>query len=348
MSLGQDVQPRAPACIVCSARMTEHYSKMFDNRYGYPGYFSIFRCPECEQMQTEPLLSDADLPTLYSKYYPRREIDCEALVRYVRDPGARRERNRRWLSGTDNQGQYSARRGMAVLDYGCGTGQSLLELEKLGAEAYGLEADPNVRQVVDTLNLRIHIGTLDDNPFPGVFFDLIVLNQVLEHIPQPHHMLAKLRARLRPGGRIALSFPNSASVYRRQFGRDWINWHVPYHLHHFNPRSARLFFERHGWRVLSMRTITPNLWTVLQLRAAEERSDMGVANALWTGQRVLQEDGLEKRTPSSSRSMRALYSLAQRANGRGMQAVVTAFNRACDALGLGDSILVTIAETHPA
>jgi SAM-dependent methyltransferase len=328
---------KGPACIACGSATAEHFSGIYDDRYGYPGYFSLFRCSACLQMQTVPLLSEAELPELYASYYPRRQIDIDALQRQVGEPRAPLARRRRWWSGTDNQAHYAAKDGMAVLDYGCGAGLSLLELRELGAEGYGLEADANVRQVVDALKLRIHIGSIDDDPFPGVRFDLIVLNQVLEHIPQPERLLAKLAARLKPGGQVGLAFPNSASFYARRFGRSWINWHVPYHLHHFNPRSTRLFFARHGWRVHSLRTITPNLWTVLQLRANVERTSMGVPNPLWTGEPA--------RAPnmSASRGELALHRFGLRANQGGRRFVLAAFNRAVDALAMGDSILVTVA-----
>jgi len=334
-------ETEAPGCIACDTRMAAHYASMFDDRYGCPGYFAIFRCPACQHMQTVPLLAESELPALYAKYYPRRHIDIDALLRQVGKPATLRARIDRWLSGTGNQGQYAATEGMAVLDYGCGAGLSLLELREFNAEGYGLEADPNVRQVVDALKLRIHIGSIDDDPFPGVRFDLIVLNQVLEHIPAPDRLLGKLAGRLKAGGRMVLAFPNSASLYARRFGRDWINWHIPYHLHHFNPRSARLFFARHGWRILSMRTITPNLWTVLQLRAPVERTSMGQPNGLWTGER--RATPTEQTSRAASRQALAMQAFALRANQPLRRSLLAVFNRAVDALGLGDSILVTIA-----
>jgi FkbM family methyltransferase len=337
-----------PRCIACDTPMVEHYRQMFDDRYGYPGYFSLHRCPECRQIQTLPLLDDGDLPSVYGNYYPRREIDVAALQRAAVDATSKAERRRMWYAGTYNQGHYAARPGMAVLDYGCGAGQSLLELQKLGTHAYGLETDPNVKQVVDALGLRIHIGSIDDNPFPGVRFDLIVLNQVFEHIPQPALLLPKLAARLKPGGRVILSFPNSASVFARRFGREWINWHIPYHLHHFNPASTRRFFKRHGWKVESLRTITPNLWTVLQMRAAVERTRMGVPNPLWTGVPASEPIELEAGSSQPSHSLLKLHAFALRANEARPRRLLTAFNRLIDAVGLGDSILVTVRPSqHP-
>src|SRR6185436_5458334 len=93
-------------CIACGSVMAEKYSSMFDDRYGYPGYFSLYQCPACSQLQTVPLLREAEIPALYRDYYPRREIDTAALERSVGDPGSPAARYRRWVSGTDNQGQY--------------------------------------------------------------------------------------------------------------------------------------------------------------------------------------------------------------------------------------------------
>jgi SAM-dependent methyltransferase len=327
-------------CIACNTEMLPFLEQMFDDRYGFPGYFDIYQCPGCKQCQTTPLLRDEDLPDLYGKYYPRREIDIEALVKQIGDPCDPSEMRRRQRNGTDNQGQYLTRPGMSVLDYGCGAGASLLEIKALGAEAYGIEADPNVKQVIDALGLRIHIGTLDDMPFAGMKFDLIVLNQVLEHIPHPELLLARFTQLLKPGGKLVLSFPNAGSVFARFFKRTWINWHIPYHLHHFNPRSARKFLERCNWQVRSVRTITPNLWTVLQCRAAIETTSMGAPNSMWTGK--LAKPNQDSPKTASPWLLNTLRKFALSVSRPIPNAVLTFFNRFIDRLGLGDSILIEL------
>lgn len=328
-------------CIACNTPMVLLYEKMFDDRYGCPGFFDVYRCPSCKQAQTMPLLHDDELPDLYGNYYPRSEIDIEALKRQVGRPSDPLEIKKRYLNGTDNQGQYVAGPNMRVLDYGCGAGLSLLEIEALGADAYGIEADPNVQQVIDQLGLRIHIGSLDDAPFDGIFFDLIVLNQVLEHIPEPEILLDKLRSRLKPGGRLLLSFPNAGSIYARYFKRMWINWHIPYHQHLFNPRSAHLFFERCGWKIVSLRTITPNLWTILQFRALIETTKMGIPNPMWTG-KPSSIGGPDVTSVQPSWLHRRLRRLALSASNPVASSVLTLLNRTVDRLGYGDSLLIEL------
>lgn len=324
--------------------MVPLFEKMFDDRYGYPGYFDIFHCSNCGQAQTTPLLRDSDLSDVYGGYYPRKNIIIEDLVNQARDPMSPATVLARQRSGTDNQGQYLAKPGMVVLDYGCGAGVSLLELAAIGADAYGIEADPNVRQVVDQLKLRIHIGMIDDAPYQEGQFDLIILNQVIEHLPDPAAILEKLRRLLKPGGRFALSFPNAGSVYARQFGRRWINWHIPYHLHHFNAKSMRLFFERNGWKVLSTRTLTPNLWTFLQFKVAPEVPEIGKAQQTWTGN---EEDTAAKLDFSQMNAItRRLRNFVMQSYPPGFpNTAVGRFNRFIDGIGQGDSFLIEIQPT---
>jgi SAM-dependent methyltransferase len=322
------------ACIACGSANQTYIDKIWDNRYGSPGIFSILKCVSCDQMVTSPLLSEQDLPALYSRYYPRRAVDFTALrneADLVLLPDAERIRQR---NGTDNQGHYLVKSGQRVLDIGCGSCVSLLEVRNLGGESWGIETDPNVRAIADHFGLTVHIGSIHDNPFPGADFDLIVLNQVIEHVPDPIALLKLVRGRLRSGGRVVLAFPNAGSLNKLISGRKWINWHIPYHLHHYNKRSFPKIAKQAGYEVASVRTITPNLWTVLQLRAYGNVAAEGQASTAWTGS--------GPSIPSSSPfAMRRKNRIASRATGLAC-GFIGPFNRAADRLGMGDSLLVEL------
>lgn len=332
---------QTPACIACAGQMAPLFEKMFDDRYGYPGYYDVFQCPNCLQSQTFPLLKDEELAGVYSRYYPRKSIKIQELVDESSDPLSRDRIRARWREGTSNQGQYLAQRGMTVLDYGCGAGGSLLEMRNMGIDAYGIEADANVQQVVDSLGLRIHIGTIEEAPYQNGQFDLIILNQVIEHLPDPSATLSKLEKFLKPGGRMALSFPNARSIYARAFGRKWINWHIPYHLHHFNASSMRIFFARHGWEVLKSRTITPNIWTYLQFRVAPEVPEMGRPQQTWTQSPTDDPASYDfNQMPFLLRKLRPFVMKFDRSRLSNNALIAT--NRLIDRLHLGDSFLVEI------
>jgi SAM-dependent methyltransferase len=307
---------------------------MWDDRYGAPGTFAVLKCVSCGQMVTSPPLTEADLPALYSRYYPRRDVDFTALRREADAVLLEGAADKRHRDGTDNQGHYLVKPGQRVLDIGCGSCVSLLEVRNLGGESWGIEADPNVRAIADHFNLTVHIGSIHDNPFPGVDFDLIVLNQVIEHVPDPLALLKLVRDRLRPQGRVVLAFPNTGSLNKLVSGRKWINWHIPYHLHHYNKSSFGRLAQRAGYRVVSTRTITPNVWSLLQLRAYLGTADEGRASAAWTeaGPSVASDA-----PPLPGRGVRSRV-------GRLVRGTIGPFNRIADRLGLGDSLLVELVK----
>lgn len=327
------------SCPVCGGGKFLLGRLAYDDRYGHPGSFHLAECGNCGHLVTLPRLAEQDLPNLYGTYYPRKSLSPESVAEQasaVRKPFARL---RRWWMGTDNQGQYAARSGERVLDIGCGSGASLLEAQALGAEAYGVEADPNVEQLASALGLRIHQGNIGDRPFPELAFDLIILNQVIEHIPEPDKAMMQVAARLVPGGRVVMVFPNRNSIWCRLTGARWINWHIPYHLHHFNLATFERLARRCGFEVVHSRTITPNLWTVLQWRASRHPVPQGQPNPIWLPGLTSKESG-QRTGVGPRRLLRRFVVLA-------VLSLVAILNRAIDFLGFGDSLMVELKRATP-
>jgi methionine biosynthesis protein MetW len=107
-------------------------------------------------------------------------------------------------------------RDATVLDLGCWDG---LLLATLGARAngrgLGVERDPDAAARARVRGVEVVAADLDDPAWPdalrGRRFDAVVLADVLEHVRDPHAVLAAVRTRcLAPGGRVVLSVPNVA------------------------------------------------------------------------------------------------------------------------------------------
>ena len=326
-------------CIICSQQLQLYYEDVYDDRYGFSEIYDLLKCPNCNQYQTIPLLDESYLSTLYSIYYPRKNIDVVGINKQAKQITSIFSPLIRWWKGDNNQGQYYAKRGENVLDYGCGNGTSLVELRLIGANAYGIEADQNVRQVIMPLDLNIHIGALEPNTFNGIKFDLIILNQVLEHIPNPDALLKSLSSHLNANGRIILSFPNSNSFFANFFKRKWINWHIPYHLHHFNLGSSSIYFNNLGWDIKFKKTITPNLWTIIQCKTYLEDIHAGEKSNFWSTFIVSK---CAKKKESISESI--ICFVSHNSSNRAIYFLISCFNRIIDFLGLGDSILICISK----
>lgn len=321
-------------CPVCEGNAFESEMEIFDDRYGEPNRYRLARCGECGHLATAPRLSEDDLPGLYGGYYPRKKISGDDIRRQASECQNLLANLRRWWNGTDNQGQYSVRPGEVMLDVGCGSGTSLLEAKMLGAIAFGVEADPNVKPIAAGLGLTIHFGSLKDRPFPEQSFDLIVMNQVIEHLPDPNLALQMLGERLAPNGRMVLVFPNTSSLWRRISGSRWINWHIPYHQHHFDRRGFERMVRHCGFEVVRSRTITPNVWTLLQLRANRYQPLLGQPSPIWAV--ADRSDSVSASAESwKVNSIRMLLRVS-------VLSILALLNRVVDALGVGDSLLVEL------
>lgn len=95
-----------------------------------------------------------------------------------------------------------------ILDVGPGSGFVGQALKERGySQLYAVEIDPQARQHVASIYNRVEE---DLRGLPGMKFDLVLLLDVLEHMPAPEEFLCTVAQMVNPGGRILISVPNIA------------------------------------------------------------------------------------------------------------------------------------------
>lgn len=314
-------------CLICKSPVYLLFSNLFDDRYGAEGFHNIFRCKRCGYTITSPGIKKKEIGSFYADHYPLSSYTAEGIRKMVSLP----IKFISWLKGIDNISHWYIKKGKEVLDIGSGSCLSLLEIQKLGGEAYGIEPDPNAQVIAKKLNLKVFQGFISDNPFPDIKFDFITASQVIEHDPDPISFLKNARRKLTVNGEIILSFPNVDSFYAKIFGRKWLNWHAPYHLSFLSRNSLEIAAEKSGLEIIKIRSITPNIWTVLQLRMIISPIIHGKVNPIWvtnTGNHDA-ESGRDKLEMRFFKKMLPVFTL-----------LFLFANRIIDLLGLGDSYLV--------
>lgn len=99
-----------------------------------------------------------------------------------------------------------------LLDCGCGAGEYVLALtERFQIDAFGVEYSPDKVQQAhcsDALRNRVREANLESIPFSSEHFDAVLLNEVLEHVPDEAKVLAEIHRVLRDGGRVIVFSPN--------------------------------------------------------------------------------------------------------------------------------------------
>ena len=102
------------------------------------------------------------------------------------------------------------------LEIGCGFGFALdFSRYAFGWEVLGVDPSPLAGAGGEALGLPVFRtyfnADLDLGPEP---FDLVLCSEILEHVAEPHSLLAAIRDRLSPEGLLVLSTPNLAIVRR--------------------------------------------------------------------------------------------------------------------------------------
>ncbi|HEX7243748.1 MAG TPA: class I SAM-dependent methyltransferase [Longimicrobiaceae bacterium] len=134
----------------------------------------------------------------YVSEYPRGRFILETLRRYV--PG--------WDP-----------RGLDVLDVGCGDAGVLIALAEEGARACGIEPYERsvergrVRAEEHGVSMDLRAGFAESLPWADGSFDLVVLDNVLEHVQDRERTLAEIRRVLRPEGILYLVTPKPFALY---------------------------------------------------------------------------------------------------------------------------------------
>jgi 2-polyprenyl-3-methyl-5-hydroxy-6-metoxy-1,4-benzoquinol methylase len=298
-----------------------------DDRYGYPGRFRAVRCAACGHAQlVDPPREEAQ-GALYSKFYPRASFRPGDYRAYQPPP-----RMRGWLEGAKALAALWVRPGSRVLEIGCGYGEMVGYLEKLGCEVQATELDENVAALARRQGFAIRIGPFDAENYPKGHFDYVLLNQVLEHILDPADLLRQLRGVLAPAGTVVISTPNADSLLRRLFSSRWVHWHAPYHVHLFTPRSLRSLAAAAGFEVRMLRTVSPSGWLLYQWCHGIGYPRAGEPHPFWS-ERV-------RKTLAQRIAYRSLHLATQGSRLNHLLA------RGLDAAGLGDNLLALLVKAR--
>ena len=134
-----------------------------------------------------------------------------------------------------------------VLDAGCRYGD-LTRLFSEHNDVMGIDIDKhaleicgragNIQTSVQNLNCRL--------AFSDMAFDVVVMSEVLEHLPYPDITLSEIARVLRPGGRLIGSVPNATRLKNRLrflFSGDVEEDRT--HLFHYSQDKLRLLIAKH-------------------------------------------------------------------------------------------------------
>jgi SAM-dependent methyltransferase len=137
-----------------------------------------------------------------------------------------------------------------VLDFGCGAGHIVELLRKAGISAFGCEAfyGGGAARIPDELSGFILAMQGNVIPFPACTFDVVINNQVMEHVEDIDAALSEIHRVLKPGGTLLSLFPDKSVWHEGHCG-------VPL-LHRFPKQSTFRIYYALLWRSIGFGKFT--------------------------------------------------------------------------------------------
>lgn len=113
-----------------------------------------------------------------------------------------------------------------VFEDGCGLGSYLQRLSAPGNLTIGLDIEFERTLDAAQKNPSVICGVGEHLPFPSNSFDLVLSNEVLEHVQNDREAVREIVRTLKPGGRLALFCPNRGYPFETH----GIYWRGKYHF----------------------------------------------------------------------------------------------------------------------
>jgi SAM-dependent methyltransferase len=216
------------ACYLCDSRAMV--------RTGEVNGYSVAACGECGYQGLHPQPSDGALADIYTREYGLLDGTEERNTLKRRTAG----HYLRLLEAYRNCGECRGK----LFEAGCGTGEFLAAAIAAGYEAAGVEILPHACEQARRTGAKVTCG--DISTVPNERYDVVVMNDFIEHVRDPRATLKTAHHLLRPGGAIFLATPSLDSWSARLLGRRWMEF-KPEHLHYFRRKTIELVLRQAGY-----------------------------------------------------------------------------------------------------
>lgn len=252
-------------CPICGNNNFNFLYQQLDKNLGISGSFSLFKCKKCLAvfLNPQPDCKESE------KFYPKKDYYSLDKIKTKKDSiktKIKLKLYRIYFMGEKNIFKkiifspinflirgVVIKKGVKLLDIGCGSGQFLYEMKSLGLDVYGVEPGKFDEYGNTKYDLHIKKGDIDHVKYKKEYFDLITLNHVLEHIIDPNKTLFEIKGILKRNGIFILGVPNTASLAFKIFGKNWLALDVPRHLINYSAKNLKFLLEKNGFKIIKTR-----------------------------------------------------------------------------------------------
>ncbi|MEM3127027.1 MAG: class I SAM-dependent methyltransferase [Candidatus Woesearchaeota archaeon] len=233
-------------CNLCKA---DNYDFLF-RKQG----FNIVKCKKCSLVYVNPRLTQRELVANYNAnkispvpYYKEHfEEDKQTFRKRIKIIKKYKKRGK-------------------LLDIGCSIGTFLETAKEENFEGQGIDINKQAISVAQKKGLNVKVANIEKNKISGAPFDIIVMNDLIEHVTDPVKTMKIANRLLKKKGIIFLVTPNAGSTMGKLTRKRWIHYKPDEHLSYFTPKTMSILLRKSGFSPLHIGTIgrVRNLATVI-------------------------------------------------------------------------------------
>lgn len=226
-------------CTVCN-------NKKWDSYWAMKGY-NLLKCRECG-MVWDPYPME-NLLSQYDKTYFKNEDPKGGYANYFEGMSI----NKRTFSERLKKIEREVGKGK-LLDVGCALGDCLLGAKRLGWEdAIGVEVSDYAFKFAKKRDLKVIKGTLREIEFKKNSFDLVLYQDVIEHISDPIKEMKRVNEMLKLGGYVFLVTPDIGGIQAKLLGSHWYHYKPNEHVSYFSEKSIKELLKETGFENIKVK-----------------------------------------------------------------------------------------------
>jgi SAM-dependent methyltransferase len=257
-------------CRLCGSTGPHQAIEVREMMFGTRELFEYFSCAACDTLQIHDALEGDELMRHYPpNYYSHNASAQPSAFRWLvtqHDAHKLRGGGNRMLgaliSARISEGIFRVLLGgdvvrmlaqlevepdARILDVGCGTGELLDRLNRIGFNNL-LGADPFIAADGESAEgvplMKRDLSTVDGK------FDLLMFNHSLEHVPDPVATLKVAYEKLAVGGMCLARVPTTSSEAWTTYQADWVQADAPRHMVIPSRQGMAMAAEKAGLRVV--------------------------------------------------------------------------------------------------
>ena len=263
-------------CPVCKSTKFKKIYKDLEDKVFFcaPGKWNLYKCENCISIYLNPRPDVNSIVKAYKNYYTHgvnEKLGSLSIIAKIKTLLANGYRNWKyntndhpssfigvivasvWKNGkriidTSMRHVPKPKKGLRLLDVGCGSSDFLLRAKSMGWDVTGVDFDINAVKAAQKKGINVRYGGIEILDTKEEKFDYITMAHILEHVHEPVDFLQRSYDLLNKGGKLWIDTPNITSQGSKIYGKHWRGFEIPRHLVMFSHKSIEDLLRKIGFK----------------------------------------------------------------------------------------------------